>query len=372
MRVSLSELQKIVNQAVDAERLTESFRNEVNRVLGPAVIAEGKAKQIAEAANERIDVLEQTGRASRLSFDPSVTVKLIEHADYGVRKFAARTVPEKFLYKMTVDKNHAVRSAVARRIPLNAVSEMLKRFPKDDALHLIYKHRKINEAGIAQPKTVDEPFDMYGEKRLGTAAKQDPGSELSETWYDSLAQKLVQDYGRTMDTGWQNAAVRRYCASSKATNGVVIDEIKLLDAVNELMEEKEDEVLKNFSLKETLTWLNNQSQKESSVIPEVDLRADPVRELASRSLTPQQFIDEVNELFDVRFNITESASLNVKTPSSCRLPHGTEIRPVDERVLDAYCKNWSTRRKLQGESSRLDWSVDPRKIGKISFSVVSR
>ena len=386
MRLRLEELQKVVKRAVDEERATESLRTEVNRVLGPAVIAEGRVEQVAEAANNWIDVLERTGRSSRLSFKPSVMVRWLDHNSPEVRKFAARVVPEKFLAKMTSDKNGSVRAAVARRLPIGAVREMLKRFPKDDQVRVIYKEKRLAEAGIKQP--TEEPMGhdpVEDAERLGDSVKQDDGAELSEAWYRQRAIKFMQDYGGNIEDAWEELTARRYAASVKATSGVEIDEAKLLKAIKELIKEREDRALERSALKETLAWLKGQEEHEllqESAMPVISMDVDPVRELVEGNLTPSTYLDEASQLFKVqeatvppgirKHRLGERNARSSTVPVIGRLPHGEGFRAIDERALDLYCSHWNDRQQLQGEPLKLEWSNHPDDVNKVSFSVILR
>jgi hypothetical protein len=382
MRLNLSALQKVVKQALDDERATEALRTEVSRVLGPAVLVECNIVSLVEEANDRIDVLERTGRASRLDFKPSVMLRFLDHKDPNVRRLAARVVPEKFLSKVVNDKNHSVRAAVARRLPLRAVSEMLKKFPNDDQVRVIYKNKKLAEAGIPTPTIQDDPFDMYGEDRLGDAVKQDEGSALSDTWYKSRAEQFVADYGRNIENAWESAAVHRYVASVKATSGVEVDEQKLLKAVVDLLEDRDERTLKRSSIKETIDWLRKNEELEESVMPSIEFDVDQVRGLVEGNLTPATFIDSANELFDIRessipsairkYCLSEHTVKNGKVPVIGQLPHNGEFRSIDERALDMYCEAWNAHQSLVGEPLRIEWSTHPERIGKISFNVSLR
>lgn len=387
MRVRLRELQKIVNQALDEERRVDSLRTEVNRVLGPAVIAEGRVEQIAEAANDRIDVLERTGRSSRLDFRSSVMVRWLDHSSPEVRKFATRVVPEKFLSKMAVDKNDTVRAAAAKRLPLGAVREMLKRFPKDDQVRVIYKERRIAEAGLPKPETSPLGHDpVEGAERLGDAVKQDEGPELSDAWYNQRAIKFMQDYGGNIEDAWEELAAKRYVASVKATSGVEIDEKKLLKAIKDLIKEREDRALERSALKETLAWLDAQDEhetlSEAVAMPLINLDADPVRELFEGGLSPSTYISEANSLFRIqeatvpkgirKHRLGENNAQAMTMPVIGYLPHRNGFRSIDERVLDAYCKHWSDRQALQGEPLKLEWSNHPDDVNKISFNATLR
>jgi hypothetical protein len=385
MRLRLEELQKVVKRAVNEERAADALRAEVNRVLGPAVIAEGRIEIVAEAANDRIDVLERTGRASRLAFRPGVTTRFLDHTNPEVRKFAARVVPEKFLGRLVNDRSSVVRAAVARRIPLNSVSEMLKKFPHDDEVRHIYKQRKLSEGGLPKPKVQDEPFDMYGEDRLGDAVKQDEGAELSEQWYRSCAMRFMNDYGRNIEYTWEEVTARRYAASVKATSGVEIDEAKLLKAIKELIKEREDRALERSALKETLSFLRRQEDRElmsESAMPIIEEQEDPVRDLLESSLTPSTYVERANSVFRVqeatipagirKYRLGELNARVSTVPVIGFLPHKRGFRAIDERALDAYCTNWNDRQAVQGEPLRLEWSNHPDDANKISFTVVLR
>lgn len=387
MRLRLEELQRVVKRAVDEERAAEALRTEVNRVLGPAVIAEGRVEMVAEMANDRIDVLERTGRASRLAFKPSVMVRWLDHTSPEVRKFAARVVPEKFLARMTGDKDNAVRATVARRLSVGAVSEMLKKFPRDDELRVIYRQKKLAEAGIKQP--TEEPLGhdpVEDAERLGDSVKQDEGAELSEQWYRDRALKFMMDYGGNIEDTWEEVTARRYCASLKATSGIELDEAKLLKAIKQLIKEREDRALERSALKETLAWLKGQEEREllteTAAMPVISEETDPVRELVEGNLTPSTFIDEATRLFRVqsstvpagirKHRLGERNARQEQVPVVGYLPHGRDFRAIDERALDAFCKHWNDRQQLQGEPLKLEWSNHPDQVGKVSFHVILR
>lgn len=386
MRLKLDALQRVVKQAINDERVTVLLRTEVSRVLGPSVLVEGKLERIAEEANDRIDVLERTGRMSRLDFNPAITTRFLDHTNPEVRKFAARVVPERYLARMANDRSPSVRAAVARRMPIGAVREMLKRFPTDDQVRVIYKQKRLAEAGIKQP--TEEPLGhdpALEADRLGDVVKQDTSAELSEQWYRDRAVRFMQDYGQNIEYCWEELAVRRYASSLKATSLVEVDEVKLLKAVKDLIKEKEDRCMDRDALKETLSWLKGREEREllsEAAMPIISEESDPVRDLLEGNLTPQGYIDEASRLFRVqeatmpaahrKYRLGERNARSTSVPVIGRLPHRNGFRALDERALDAYCKNWNERQQLQGEPLRLEWSTHPDEVGKISFNVVLR
>lgn len=382
MRLNLEALQKVVKNAILEERLAEALRSEVTRALGTVVLVEGRLEQVAEQANARIDVLERTGRASAVKFKPAVMVKLLEHSNPEVRKLAVRTVPERFLASVLTDKHPTVRAAVAKRVPVSVVKEMLKRNPNDDALRVIYSEKRISEAGLAKPKVQDEEFDMYGEDRLGDSVKQHDGPELSDQWYETKAFKLLQDYGGNIEYNWEERACKNLVDHTKATSGVEIDGAKLLKKLKELIEDREERALERSPLKETLDWLRSDEMNEA-VLPVVFAEVhDPVSELLEANLPSSEYVKKASEVFNIkestlppgirkhRLGETNAKSTNI--PVVGMLPHDRGFRALDERALDAYCKAWNDRQQMSGEPLRLEWSTHPDTVGKISFNVTLR
>lgn len=381
MRVKLETLQKVVKQAVDEDRAVEQLREEVTRVLGVAVVTEGKVEQLAGAANDQIDILEGTGRASRLSFDAKLMSRFTQHRHPEVRRLAARTVSHQLLSSMSSDKDAAVRSAVARRMTAGAVKEMLKKFPSDDGLRVIYRRKTIAEAGIAQPKVDKEPFDMNG-KKMGDTVKQQHGPELSEQWYRDKAFKFLQDYGGNIEYSWEEILTRRYVSSMRATNGVEIDEAKLLKAIKTIISEREDAVIDRDALKETLGYLKVTAEREmmsEAAMPIISEEIDPVQALFESNASPQDYVTTANVLFKVqeadipsaikKHRLGEQNNRSEKIPVIAYLPHNAGFRSIDERALDRYCESWNTRQSHRGEPLVLEWSGHPGAIGKVSFNV---
>ena len=101
MHLKLNELQKLVKATLAEEKSGDSLRHEIARVLGPVIVSEGRFVDVVAAANDRLDVLDRTGRSSGLSWDSRVTSQWINHSDPEVRKFAARVVPTTVLASMT-------------------------------------------------------------------------------------------------------------------------------------------------------------------------------------------------------------------------------------------------------------------------------
>jgi hypothetical protein len=383
MRLRLQELQRVVDRTLAEEKAVDALRQEVSRVLGPSVLTNVKLDQLAEGANDRISVLERTGRESQINFKPAVMLKFADSASVEARVLAARTLPERYVARMRGDKSAAVRHAVARRLPASLVKEMLKRTPNDDALRVIFHDKKLTEAGLATPDKKDEPFDMYGEEPLGDTVKQDGAATdegLSDAWYETTAHKFIQDYGGNIEGQWEEPVVHRFCASSKATSGVEIDEKKLYKEIMKQLKEKDDRTLERYALKEIAQSLREGLEPE---LPQLFSEAvDPLETLLHSDVSAAEYVKQANKLFNVResvmpkslrkFRVTEGLSGDIKIPCLARVPGNGNVSRLAERALDLYVKNWNMLQAMNGEPVRINWSTNPTKAGMISFNAELR
>lgn len=385
MHLKLDTLQKVVKKAIEDEKAAMALKTEITRVLGPVVVSEGKLSTVVAEANDRLDVLDRTGRTGGLSFRPASIAAFLNDANPEVRKFAVRVLPESFLRKMVVDRDPAVRAAVAARLSLQDVRSMIKRFPKDDQLRSIFRQkRKLAEAGLAKPTVEPMGHDPVEDaERMGDDSRSMPGPELSETWYHEQAMRFLYDYGRNIEYAWEENAVHRFCASLKSSFMFEIDEEKLLKVIKGLIEEKEDKAFESNPLKETLSWLEAQDELEMLVentLPEMVEVTDPVAELVREGLTSEQLLSRAAEVFQVResmlplgirkHRLGEGNAKQTLVPCVGRLPHRFGFRPVDERALDSFCEAWTRRQQIMGEPLRLEWVTHPSEEGKIGFTCI--
>lgn len=393
LKIGIDELQKVVKQTIVEEKAINALKAEIARAFGPVVITEGRIEEVAAAVNDRLDVLDRTGRLGQIEFKPSVAAGWLDHSHPEVRKFASRVVPEKFLGKMINDRNPDVRAAVAARLSLPAVREMMKRFPQDDQLRTIFKmKKKLHEAGLPKPEVKPLGHDpVDGAERMGDLARTQPGPELSEAWYDQHALKFLHDYGRNIEYAWEELAVRRFASSMKATSGVEIDEAKLLKSIKGLIKDKEDNAMERNALKETLGWLKGLEEQElleEGKLPELDEEVDPVADLVSGGLrgtsvggfSTDQYIEQAKKLFKVqeammplgmrKYRLGEGNARQVLVPVIGMLPHQHGFRVIDERALDAFCEAWTRRQALDGEPLRLEWTTHPTDVNKVGFTCI--
>lgn len=252
MRLKIDDLEKIAGEVMNAETETKALREEIVRVLGHRVVMAAPIGRVAADACQVIDADEMSGLRSPASkFDKGLMLRYVGHGDPHVRKLAARIVPVKHLTRMLDDRSSLVRAEAAKRAGMELVSEALNRHPDDDGLYDTYASRLLCEDGIKQPKvTDDEPLDIHGDEPLGDAVKQQPGPELSDTWYKNRAFEFMQDYGTNIEYAWEETLVKIYCDAYHTTSGVEIDRVRLLKAIKDLIKEKEDRALERDSLKE--------------------------------------------------------------------------------------------------------------------------
>ena len=88
--ITVNELKKVLKQTLAEEKAVEVLREEVTHNLGPSVVTDVKLERLAENVNDRIDVLERTGRGDNLNFRPSTVLRFAEHKNPEVRRLAAR------------------------------------------------------------------------------------------------------------------------------------------------------------------------------------------------------------------------------------------------------------------------------------------
>jgi hypothetical protein len=372
MHLKLKELANVAKKTITEEKITNALRKEVARVLGPSVLTDVRLERMAECANDRIDVLERTRRADDFDFRPSIVSKFMNNPSAEVRRFVARVLPEQYVARMWHDHDLSVRHAVARRLPLTKVQEMVSRDPGDDELRVIMRNKRIQEAGITLPKVEDEPFDMYGEDRLGDAVKQGEEPEMSDQYYATLAHRLISDYSGNMEGQWEEIVAHRYCVSVKMTSGVEIDEKKLYDEIIKQLTEKDDRTLERYALKETVELLRE------GVEPEIFVEdVDPVQELLSSQCSAAEYVAKANEVFHVReaaipnslrkYRVTEGCTGDFMVPVLAVVPGTRTISTLDEQALDRYVRSWNDKQAGHGEPIRIDWAPNPCNVGTISF-----
>jgi hypothetical protein len=359
MGLKLNELQKVVKNVVKNERNIDALRGEIVRTLGHTILVSRGLERMAESANERLDILEATDKSYE-KIRPALLLKFIDSSSPEVRKLVARLLPESFLKPLMKDSDPAVRATVARRLPTHLVSEMTRRFPKDDTLRQISKAKKLLEAGLPTPEIEDEEFDMYGLEPIGDVFGDVDYPDLTDAWYDTLALKILNMYGRNIEEQWEEATVHRY-VDSMASMGVEVDRQRLLDAVYDLLEQRADAVLEENSLASIAARLR---LEETVVMPVISESIDPVQQLIESRPSPSDYIKKFEELFSVKYVNSKNPAAAIMTEGTTRVVHpasaqlfNKSIRNVDEKAVDAYVNAWNSRNKMKGENYyKLAWT----------------
>jgi polyhydroxyalkanoate synthesis regulator phasin len=268
---------------------------------------------------------------------------------------------------------------------------MMKKFPDDDQLRVLYRKRAsaakpLAEAGIPQPKKA-EVSQVTDAKRMGAAGKQSSFPELSDAWYYSKARKLIQDYGGNLEYNWEKLAVDGFCKNMHLTSKIEVDDKKLYDTLMKMIDDSNDRSMKRDELKETIEALEKQALIENTEsyyeMEEVNETPDPVRTLAESKISHGSYVEKAERLFNVRHSIApaslakyyqgEGKLCETKLPVVCRLPHTEGFRQIDEKALDRYCEAWNAVQESNGEPVKIDWSVHPDDTnGKVSFKAILR
>lgn len=351
MHLKLSDLQQVVKETLQEKKQNDAFCNEIKRVFGPSVVVEDNLKSLVETANEHLDVLEYKGHLDTVHFSDKVALGMVNHKSAEVRKFVARILPESVVSSLLLDRNASVRIAAAKKSSAKMIKEALRKFPNDVALNDLFEEKKKDKVSALEAAAVSKDEDM-----------------LSEEWYDGVARKLIQDYGRTLDTTWKTSAVKQFCSSARATTRLPVDSAKLMKKMNDLISSYETNRAKELGINESLQRLIVESENDQ----------DPVDDLIGENLSPKEFIDRCNNVFNVRYatlppgimkyKIQEGMSLN-KIPVSCMLPHNSSPRRIDEIALDTFVDHWNDKQKMMGEPFKLRWDNHPEAMNKITFKV---
>jgi hypothetical protein len=369
MSLRLKELQKVANNVMKRERSLETLQEELKRALGPTLLASRDLNRLAENANDRLDVLEASGK-SHGRVGTSLLLKFADSDSPEVRKLVVRLLPENFLRVFMQDSNPEVRFALAKRLPRNMLKEMRRSFPYDEGLKSLLDSRQLHEAGLPAPEVIEGEFDMYGEEPLGSVFDADE-LDLSDAWYETAARKIVKMYGDNLEGQWEEISVKRF-VDSQASFGVEVDQQKLLDIVYDILSEREEDVIGESSLLSLAARLRHD---DTEVMPTLSEKTDEVKSLVSAGYTTSEYIQNFEKLFAVKHvtspnpakkTLREGAE-SVKHPYSAKLPNSV-TRNVDERAVETYVTAWNTRETIKGgRNYKLAWSHDPSTINMVNF-----
>lgn len=380
MNLKLKELQNVAKETMKEERAHSNFRNEIVKALGQVVNVPGNHNYFASFVNDHLDVLNSTGRTLREGTIKVSTLLEVSGSKFEeVRKVAARLLPAKYAAKFLNDKSSTVRCAAASRLPYAVIKESIRFYPSDDQLRAVVQTKKLHEAGLPKPKEVTEPFDLYGEEGLGDDDKTLVVlDELPDSWYERYAHKLCADYGTNLEGGWMDILATRIAASNRAVGGAKIDRQKLLDAIYAALDERDEKVLEEGSLKAIAQKLRNTEYLDEAVMPILEEKADPVKKLLESSLSSTQYVEEFESIFAVKksqvpsglkkYRLGESAGTVSDVPMLATLPGG-KLTSLEEKALDSYVRTWNRVQSLSGEPYRLSWTPHPMNASLVGFNL---
>lgn len=380
MKLKLKELQNVAKTTMKEERAVNNLREEIVNILGPSVNVLGSHNYFASFVNDHLDVLESTGRFPRQGTVKTTTLIEASGSKFAeIRKVAARLLPEKFISKFLNDSNSSVRCAAAKRLPYSTIKEAVKFYTDDDQLRSIVRMKRLHEAGMPAPKVVDEPFDIYGEEPLGDSVKTHSLEELPDSWYERLAIKLCKEYGTNLEGQWEEILATRVATSNFATGSSNIDRDKLLKAIYKCIEEREDLVLGEGSLKSIVRGLRKKEYLDEAVMPILEETIDPVKELLEASLSSSAYIERAEKLFSVKksyipagikkYRLGEGYNVDTEVPMLGRLPNGSSITSTTEKALDVYVDSWNKQQTIKGEPYKLSWTPHPSSINMVGFNL---
>ena len=375
MQLKLEKLQKVVKKVINEEKHFDALKDELTRALGPTVVTTHGLRIMSESANDCLDVVLRTGRQPE-AIKTAVLLKFIGSKDPETRRLVARLLPESFIRKMIFDSDFSVRVAAANRLPSLYIKEAIKRNPSDDELLSAYRQKKLHEAGVPTPKLLAAPLDIYGEEPLGDTAKYEDHPGLTDQWYDSLARDLIKMYGKNLEANWEENAVRNY-VNGQASQGIEVDKDKLLDAVYDLLSQREKNSLEmnENSLSAIIKNLRNEDVMESVVMPIIPETFDPIKSLVQKSTSPSEYIKNFESLFSVmkipvenpgrKQGINENAA-RIVAPASARFP-SAHVAAIDEKAVDMYVRHWNSQRQLRNQPYKISWMPSGKK--GISFNL---
>lgn len=377
MNLELKQLQYVVTGVMKEEKAMKVLVSELKKNLGMGIMVSNNLKEIALAANEQIDIMEASGhRIDRSKFKVSVLLEAANSSIPSVRKLAARLLPAKFGSKLVLDPVSSVRCSAAKNAPSKLVIEAVKKYPRDYQLQAIAKDL-LKEAGLPKPTPAKDEFDMYGKAPLGSVVKSHPqheGDDFPETWYIRIAKKICNDYGGNLERNWEEVAATNFCSHYYSTSKVIIDRDKLLEAIYDCIEERENQVVKEGHGANIIAHLDKELLQEA-FMPIIEEKYDPIAELLESRMTSVDYVTKAEKLFNVRksivppgikkYCVNEGRNTEISIPVKGQVPGGFNSR--SELALDRYVEAWNKQQALRGEPYQLSWTPHPASIDMVGF-----
>lgn len=343
MNSILHQLRKVVSE----EKASEILKEGIIRDLGSAINHSSRLEDVVREANDRLEVLERTGRPHQINIKPSILLKFANHPSEEVRTFIAKSLPVTMLERYMYDTSSQVRHATAKRIPIGKLKEMASYYSSDDELNHIKKVR------LEERKSPVKNHDIKG-----------VGLDLSDGWYDAMALKAVLDYNGNIEGRWDEIYRDRFSSSMEHTSHVKIDKAKLYNAIQKVIKRKEQEALRAEERGFRLSTESRQSTRR-----EFPNKAHVLGEILSSKTSSLSRVQLCNEFFSIkesilphshkRARLLEGRLKNPIVPIRGTLPEGHGFSYEIETALDLFEKSWNRLQEINGESLRIKWCPDP-------------
>lgn len=346
MKLRLKDLDLIVKNELLLPTVTEAFKAEVRRVFGPSILIEGRSiNEVSRDVNDQVDVIVRQGREVP-RFNQEILQSLVTHTHPEVRRTVAGLGQSGITQKLMYDRDPHVRRTIASRVNTNQLSEMVRKFPKDDELGVIYVERVLNEAA---PKKKEREY-----------------ADFSDEWYKAKAYNLIQDYGHNhVNSGWIAPAVRAFC-HGESSFGMHIDPQKLFNAVVELVDDYSEQHKKiTVPVNMKAKTVNFDAQDSYHVVNEG--KATIIREnVIPQFRTQYSVVDDILDVSDLT-SLSENILTTIKVPMVCCTRGNRPINEVDERNLDKFVSAYNTRFKIQDIPLKLEWTTSVDRDGVAGF-----
>lgn len=382
--LQINKLRSIAKDTIFAKSLKESAK----KMFGCTFQCNDTLKDVCETINEFLYECKTEGRIVENEFKTSLLLSLKDHSDETVRKVVAQLLPESFLKKFFDDRSDVVRYYVAQRLGKSDLLELKRRYPNDFMLQTVIVENKksinIEPFELIEKDKVDPDYNS-GKAKQEKVVKQINDIELSDTWYETQAKNILMQYGefsygtpRHVERHWNPLAVKRYCDSIKATSGVVIDRIKLQNAVNKALLQYDDELLSSTNslqkIKESLQ--QNINVDVANQIPTllIDEGLNKVESLLVER-DEKKFYNKFEDMFDVikkkyKPNIHQLSEcielFDLTVPKYCSIPEGF-VDEVTCKALNRYTSTWNSLN--ESKKIQLTWNVSNNDKCIVVFTV---
>ena len=344
MNSILHQLRKVVSE----EKTSEILKEGIIRDLGSVINYSSKLEDVVKEANDRLEVLERTGRPHQVNIKPSILLKFANHPSAEVRAFIAKSLPTTMLERYMYDRSPHVRHVTAKRISMRKLNEMVSYYTSDDELSYIQKNR------LEEKKTPKSDVTTF----------KGVGLDVSDGWYDTLALKVVMEYNGNIEGRWDEIYSGQYFNAMKATSHVAIDKDKLYNAIQKVLRRKEQEALR---AEERGVRLSTESRQLTLVGR--SSKSQMLTDILSSRTSSLSRVQLCNDFFSIKETILppshRSSRLNENkfgksiVPIRGTLPEGHGFSYEIETALDLFEESWNRLKDMNGESLRIRWSPDP-------------